>query len=269
MKRRIEHKYAVEVVRPLPRRAWLRLLMASPQWLIISLIPRLADRLFEVYMNERVIDYPFAHGSLGLPPGAKVLDVGCLGSIFPIELASLGYHVWGVDLGEYPLTHPNFTYVQSDVTRMPFEDGFFDAVTAISTLEHIGLTRYGDAEDSQGDRQAVAEMCRVLKDGGRLIITVPFGRRGIARWKGANLHRAYDWESLQRLFEGMEVADARFYMRREHSWVSVTREEAQSADPLQVWHGFHPRVVADCHIVAIKPSGSLSAKQHQPPLPNT
>ncbi len=256
MKGEIEHKYAMEVVRALPKRGWLRFLMASPQWVIITRIPWLAGKLFDLYMDERVIDYPFAHGNLGLLSGAKILDVGCLGSILPIELASLGHQVWGLDLGEYPLSHPNLTFVKGDATHMPFADGFFDAVVAISTIEHIGLGRYGDEDDSQSDRKAVEEIRRVLKPGGRLLLTVPFGRGGIARWRGINLHRAYNWESLQKLLGGLDIVDARFYLRRGYNWVPASLEEAQSAEALQVWNGFHPRVVGDCQIVALKPTAA-------------
>src|SRR3990172_12105634 len=75
---RIESKYTPEVVRAIPKRAWLRFLMASPQWLLTSRKPRLASRLFEVYMNERVVDYPFVLSNLQVPTGARILDLGCL-----------------------------------------------------------------------------------------------------------------------------------------------------------------------------------------------
>lgn len=250
---KIESRYAPEVVRAIPKRAWLRFLMASPQWLLTSLMPLLASKLFEVYMNERVIDYPFVLSNLQVPIGVKILDLGCLGSILPIEMASLGYRVWGLDLGDYPLEHPNLTFVRGDVTHMPFEPCFFDVVTAVSTLEHIGLERYGDHGDSRGDRKAVEEITRVLKPGGRLLLTVPFGRRGVAKWKGVNLHRAYDWTAVRDLVQGLDIVHSRFYMRRGDVWMAATKEEAESADALQVWNGFHVRVAADCHVIVAKP----------------
>lgn len=51
-----------------------------------------------------------------------------------------------------------------DATNMPLADGSIPFVYAVSSIEHIG----GD-----GDTRAVREMARVLKPGGRAVITVP------------------------------------------------------------------------------------------------
>jgi ubiquinone/menaquinone biosynthesis C-methylase UbiE len=56
-------------------------------------------------------------------------------------------------------------FERQDVCALPYGDGTFDAVTAISMLEHV---------PDQGDSMAVREMARVLKPGGRLILTTPF-----------------------------------------------------------------------------------------------
>jgi SAM-dependent methyltransferase len=49
-----------------------------------------------------------------------------------------------------------------DVRALPFADGSFDAIYSMGTIEHFAETE-----------QAVAEMARVLKPGGRAIIGVP------------------------------------------------------------------------------------------------
>jgi ubiquinone/menaquinone biosynthesis C-methylase UbiE len=51
---------------------------------------------------------------------------------------------------------------QADVTKLPFAGGIFDVVICSEVLEHI--------EDNQ---TAVAELVRVLKPGGDLVVTVP------------------------------------------------------------------------------------------------
>jgi SAM-dependent methyltransferase len=249
---RLLTKYAVEGVRALPKSRWLRVLQVSPQWIIITTMPWLSSKLFELRTDERLIDYPFAHTNLGVSPGARVLDIGCSGSIFPIELASLGYQVWGLDMGEYHITHPNFNFIRGDIAHLPFPDDFFDVVTAISTIEHIGLERYGESADEQKDGEAIKELSRTLKPGGRLLITVPFGNGSVAHWKGVSLHRAYNWKSLSGILSGLEIISARFYIREGNQWVPTDMEKAQTAEPVYIWHGFHPRVLADCHIVARK-----------------
>ena len=52
---------------------------------------------------------------------------------------------------------------------LTYAEGAFDLVYAMSVLEHI--------ESDGGDRAAVGEMLRVLKPGGRLFLSVPFGSR--------------------------------------------------------------------------------------------
>lgn len=53
--------------------------------------------------------------------------------------------------------------VQGDGAALPFADGVFDAVICAELLEHV-----------YDPRAVVREMQRVLKPGGRLLITVPF-----------------------------------------------------------------------------------------------
>ena len=56
------------------------------------------------------------------------------------------------------------------------------------TIEHIGLGRYGDPLDVQGDRRALAELQRVVAPGGSLLVVVPIGEPRIQ----FNAHRIYD-----------------------------------------------------------------------------
>jgi len=95
--------------------------------------------------------------------GKRVLDVGCgKGRFARILLAeNPGAEVWGLDISEEMLK-----FVPSEIqtragsmTELPFPDAHFDDIYATESLEHA----------VEIDR-AVAEMCRVLKPGGRLVI---------------------------------------------------------------------------------------------------
>ena len=78
--------------------------------LILNKMPWLAEKIFHIVVNERVADYPFVHQNIGISLNGKgrILDVGCHGTKLVIELASLGYEVYGIDGIKYPLEHPNF-----------------------------------------------------------------------------------------------------------------------------------------------------------------
>ena len=86
---------------------------------------------------------------------------------------------------------------------MPFPDENFDAVIAVSTIEHIGLGAYGDPFQEGADARVVKEIHRVLKPGGRLILTTPFaGFRALKRSQ-------VDLLSGDRAFGGMFIVRAK------------------------------------------------------------
>jgi exosortase/archaeosortase family protein len=83
--------------------------------------------------------------------------------------ASEGAEVFGIDVSEPTLrqAHEGFASgalkaARADVRRLPFADASFDVIYSMGTIEHF---------DESGD--AVAEMARVLKPGGQVILGVP------------------------------------------------------------------------------------------------
>jgi SAM-dependent methyltransferase len=157
--------------------------------------------------SDRSIERPFVFSNL--PSDGKVLDIGCAGSDLPVVLACFGFDVVGIDSRPYHMTEAPFRFVQSDIRRMAFADGAFDIVTAVSTVEHIGLSgRYGSDEDPSGDRRAMKEIGRVTRSGGTILLTVPYGQPAVFRpW-----HRVYGAEQLQGLVEGLNIVKASFFM---------------------------------------------------------
>ena len=75
---------------------------------------------------------------------------------------------------------------------------------AISTVEHIGLF---DA-DSDGDLKAVAELARILRPGGLLVLTVPFASKHL---EIPMRQRIYDSASLHRLLARFEEPSVMTY----------------------------------------------------------
>lgn len=188
-----------------------------PRNRLVRLVYSLLARNYALVVTERVVEIPFALRSLELPPGARVLEFGCSGSPLCLSLASLGYRVIGVDLRPYPLVHPNLRFVQGDFLAAGFGAGEFDAVVAISAVEHCGLGAYGEEPSDRGDRAVVDEIARVLRPGGRLLLTVPYGRAGETSW-----FRVYDRPRLDALL-------ARFEVTRREYYVGVGRQEWRPA----------------------------------------
>ncbi|MBN1824053.1 MAG: class I SAM-dependent methyltransferase [Endomicrobiales bacterium] len=174
---------------------------------------------YKPYMSPRLVEYPFVFMNLKLDKG-NILDAGCCWNPVGLQLASLGFRVWGVDFNKYELTHPNFTFVQSDICHMDFEDNFFDRVINISVIEHVGLGFYGDPKDS-ADYQAMIEFRRVLKPGGKLLLTTHYGKK----FENQS-YRVYDSESLNFILKGFRLEKIEYFRKANNNWYPCTKDEA-------------------------------------------
>lgn len=217
--------------RNFPRNRLIRLIYSALVW------------NYDLVTLDRIVEIPFVFQNLDLPKGAKILDFGCSESSLSLHLASLGYRVVGVDLRPYPFTHPNFQFVQGDLLESGFGDAEFDAVIAVSTVEHCGLGAYGDTPRGGGDEEIVREIFRVLRPQGRLLITVPYGRAGAASW-----YRVYDRKALTSLLRSFKIAKAEYYVgMNRKEWRPAAEEELAEVD--SVGPGFSQGVAC---LVAVK-----------------
>jgi len=98
-------------------------------------------------------------------PGERVLDVACGTGTSTAALAKRGAEVVGIDfsagmIAEARRRHPALEFATGDAQALPFGDGGFDAVTV-----SFGLRNFADPH------AALAEMHRVLRPGGRVVVT--------------------------------------------------------------------------------------------------
>lgn len=169
------------------------------------------------------------------PPPCIVLDVGCGLPENVSYMLKGGYLVYGLDVRALPSNYIlpyGFYFIEGDVRKTILPDALVDVVTCVSSLEHVGVAgRYGVIEeDKEGDRKAMSEMKRVLKDRGLLLLTTHFGVRAV--YEG--LHRVYDEEQIRGLTQGFSVEAEEYYCREEvepyryptHDWRPCEKEEA-------------------------------------------
>jgi ubiquinone/menaquinone biosynthesis C-methylase UbiE len=140
-------------------------------------------------------------------PGDRVLDLGCGEGAFCAVAAAAGAEPVGADVAERALErarerHPavRFALVPAH-GPFPFADGEFDLVWASEVLEHVADTA-----------RWLSEVRRVLRAGGRLLVTTPHHGRlralalALAGWErhfdpvGEHL-RFYTARSLRALLE--------------------------------------------------------------------
>jgi ubiquinone/menaquinone biosynthesis C-methylase UbiE len=133
-----------------------------------------------------------------LKPG-KVLDVGCGDGKFLNRMKQLGWSVAGVDFDAKAVANAKSMYGldlhRGDLASAKFPDNSFDAITMSHVIEHVP------------DPLALfAEVRRILKSGGRLVLTTPnsgsFGHEKFKQyWFGIDPPRHLNIYSLKTLRE--------------------------------------------------------------------
>ncbi|MFJ7975370.1 methyltransferase domain-containing protein [Peribacillus sp. NPDC096379] len=136
------------------------LLDAEEQWNQFALDwSKKSQEMWEMGSRQTIIPFFKEH----VPFGAKVADLGCGDGYGSLRLASLGYHVTGLDLSSEmieiaqskTLGIEHMSFVQGDLARLPFLNQEYDAIMAINSLEW-----------TENPVLALKEMHRVVKQGG-------------------------------------------------------------------------------------------------------
>lgn len=95
------------------------------------------------------------------------------------------------------------TSESADLLALPFADGSVCSLSCMHVVEHVGLGRYGDPLDPDGDLKAIAELKRVLSVGGNLLFVVPVGTPKVM----FNAHRIYSYEQVMSFFNELELLE--------------------------------------------------------------
>lgn len=129
----------------------------------------------------RCAEYPLVFQHLAPQRGGLLLDVGSGHSHFPLYVASRtptvvvaldpsNWVAWQRDMAarfaRRGIVEPGRLHVVlGDAQAAPFGNRLFDYISAISTIEHV---------EGKGDSAVMQELGRLLKPGGRLVLTVPY-----------------------------------------------------------------------------------------------
>ncbi|RZK36646.1 MAG: DUF268 domain-containing protein [Pedobacter sp.] len=97
----------------------------------------------------------------------------------------------------------NLNSNRGDLMNLDFEDNSIDSISCMHTIEHIGLGRYGDTLDPDGDIKALQELKRVCARSGNLLIVVPVGKPKIV----FNAHRIYDPNFIVDFMDGFQLKE--------------------------------------------------------------
>lgn len=92
---------------------------------------------------------------------------------------------------------------KGDLNALPFESNSIQSLSCMHTIEHIGLGRYGDKIDYDGDLKAIAELKRVVAVNGNLLFVTPIGMPKLQY----NAHRVYSYNQIISYFSEFELKE--------------------------------------------------------------
>lgn len=92
---------------------------------------------------------------------------------------------------------------KADILNLPFADNSIHSMSCMHVVEHIGLGRYGDTINPEGDLQAISELKRVVSGNGNLLFVVPVGKPKIM----FNAHRIYSYDQIVQYFNGFHLIE--------------------------------------------------------------
>ncbi len=203
-----------------------------------SRLGRITDRLEQDLLLEL----------LGAVAGKTVLDIGCGDGLLSSGIARRGGAVTGLDVDPMMIRsaqqraqreRTQLGLVLGSAKDLPFKEAGFDLVLAVTTLCFV-----------RNAEQAVEEMARVLKPGGRLLIG-ELGRfslwavhRRIRGWFGNPIWRAVKFRTAVQLRELLSAARLDVTAVRGAVYYPPCGVAAQILKPIDSWLGRHTTVGA-------------------------
>jgi SAM-dependent methyltransferase len=196
---------------------------------------------FGYRLDERIVEYSWIFSQL--PKGKlKLLDAG---STFNfdfivnhqlIEEKELRILTYAPETNNF--NNKRISYVYDDLREIPFKDNYFDFIVSQSTLEHIDMDNsiYGYNLDHNTQSEiksyeylkAIEELVRVLKDGGQLLLTFPYGK-----FENHGFFQQFDKEMVERLvliFENIGVFYCEFFKYKKSGWVTSTQNDCNNEE---------------------------------------
>lgn len=162
-------------------------------------LPETAASDYELFWYYRQLyGYEYAAAEV-LEPGDRVLEIGSGEGYGANVLAAKAASVTGLDKSPEAAAHAaakyrrgNLEYLSYDGTTLPFPDASFDKVVTLHCIEHI-----------PGDAAFLAEVSRVLKPGGRLLVSTPNKAYRVQPTRWYKYHvREYTAQEFEALLKG-------------------------------------------------------------------
>ena len=167
---------------------------------VVDIYPCLKDKIKTTPFDQHYIYHPaWAARILAQTKPAYHVDISSILSFSTIISAFVP-----VKFYDYRPAQMNLSGLESsfaDLNNLPFENDSQPSISCMHTIEHIGLGRYGDPLDPQGDLKAIEELKRVVQKGGDVLFVTPVGNPRIE----FNAHRIFSYEQIVNYFAPLQL----------------------------------------------------------------
>jgi SAM-dependent methyltransferase len=169
---------------------------------ILRLYPRLFDNTDKTHFDPHYTYHPaWAARIVAKTKPSKHVDISSILHFSTLVSAFVPVEFYDYRPAEVRLD--NLQCKKGNLMALPFPDDSVQSLSCMHTIEHIGLGRYGDPIDPDGDIKAAKELKRVLRKGGTFLYVAPIGKPRLE----FNAHRIYSYEQVMKLFEGLELIE--------------------------------------------------------------
>lgn len=141
---------------------------------------------------------------IGKSGAREHFDIGSRIDGFISHLLAMGIAVTMIDVRDFPQQVEGLRTIIDDATTLrQVSDESIESLSALCSLEHFGLGRYGDTVDPEGCFRCFANIQKKLKKGGDLYISVPVGKERVE----FNAHRIFYPATVIDSFTDMELVE--------------------------------------------------------------
>jgi len=164
--------------------------------------PCLTDKTKTLTFDRHYIYHP-AWAARILADSQPIIHIDVSSTLLFASLISARVPTVHYDYRPPNLRLDNLSVACANMLSLPLSDASVVSLSSMHVIEHIGLGRYGESLDPDGDLKAVAELKRVLAPGGTLLLVVPIGKPKIM----FNAHRIYSYDQVITMFTDLALRE--------------------------------------------------------------
>jgi len=191
----------------------------------------------------RAWEYPWAALNSNISSHTKILDIGSGWSLFPLYLAQKSENVDSIDTDEMQMKilspaladilKLKVNYFIDNALGLSAKDNTYDYIFCISVLEHLEEEvengRYVNKHIKRLDRIAIKEFIRVIKPGGRIVLTLDYASEDVSM-------RSFHFDYVKDLIEEFRANLLKPFDK--HDDIRFTKEKEN--EMRRLWSEFFP-----------------------------